>query len=52
MELLEQLQQHRIKKSYVAVCVGVPNPPQGTITAPLLRKNEAKNEAKVIVSSD
>lgn len=48
--LLNSLQRHEIDKVYHAIVVGVPEKPTGTISVKLLRKENAKDEAKVVVS--
>lgn len=49
-KLLSELQNHKIEKVYHAVVIGKPKKPRDTISAKLLRRENAKNEAKVIVS--
>lgn len=49
-KLLQELQNHRIEKVYHAIVVGKMPKSRGTINARLLRQENAKNEAKVIVS--
>lgn len=42
---------HRIEKTYFAITVGVPNPREGTIKAPLLKKNIGGQD-KVVVDRE
>lgn len=49
-KLLAELQNHKIEKIYHAVVFGKMPKPRGTIDVKLLRKEDAKDEAKVIVS--
>lgn len=51
-KLLGELQNHKIEKIYHAIVVGKMPKPRDTIDAKLLRRENAKNEAKVIVSRD
>lgn len=48
-DLLRQLQNHKIQKIYHTIIIGKINPRRATITHKLLRNENAKNEAKVIV---
>lgn len=48
--LLNSLQNGKMTKVYHTLVIGKPPIPRGTIREKLLRKEEAKNEAKVIVS--
>ena len=50
--LLAQLQNHSIEKIYHAIVVGKMWKPRGTIDKKLLRKESARDEAKVIVSEE
>lgn len=47
--VLEDLQSEKIKKIYLACAAGIPKESSGTIKAPLLRVENAKNENKVRV---
>ena len=47
--LLSQIQSHSMKKVYHAVTVGAPVQRQGTFRNKLLRRENAKNQAKVVV---
>lgn len=51
-KLLSELQNHKIEKIYHTIVVGKMSKPRGTITDKLLRKESAKDEAKVVVSED
>lgn len=50
--LLSQLQNHNIEKIYHTIVIGKMKSPRGTITEKILRKESAKNEAKVMISDD
>lgn len=47
--LLDELQSNRFKKTYLTVTSGIPEKKRDTIKVPLLRIENAKNEAKVQV---
>lgn len=51
-KLLSELQNHKIEKIYHTIVVGKMPKPRDTIDAKLLRRENAKDEAKVIVSPD
>ena len=50
--LLAQLQNHSIEKVYHTIVIGKMPKPRGTIDQKLLRKESARDEAKVIVSDE
>ena len=45
--LSRDMREHDMEKIYVAVCVGTPKSPEGSIRAPLLRLEDAERENKV-----
>lgn len=51
-KLLSELQNHKIEKIYHTIVVGKMPKPRDTIDARLLRRENAKDEAKVVVSPD
>ena len=63
--MCRQIRSREIRKTYLAICCGVPNPPTGTIEAPIRRMNDsiitrmvakggqyAKTDYKVLKSKD
>ncbi len=42
-------QQHQVQKTYLAVTVGVPQPMEATITAPLSKLNAGKGQERMVV---
>lgn len=50
--LLSDLQNRKIEKTYHAIVVGNPVKPRDTLSFRLERREQAKDEAKVIISSD
>ncbi len=50
--VLEDLQSDKIKKIYLTCAAGIPVESKGTINAPLLRIENAKNENKVRIDSE
>lgn len=47
--MLRELQNDKMEKSYLAICVGKPPETRGTIRKRLLRREDAQNENKVVV---
>lgn len=49
---LRALQGGHIEKTYLAVTVGAPVPPEGTVRKKLLRKADSKKSEKVVVDPE